>query len=199
MTWFAWVSALAGSTSGQANILLGLVSTNFPDTYEEKPWHITVLIVAQVLIAGLINTYAFRAVPWMELCAGMLHIALWVIFIAVLLAPAPKSSAEFVFFGRTVSSGWDNGFVSWNLGLLVPAWGFIGFDGVTRLRFASNRLVEPLLTICALGRTHVGGGSKGQESSSPVNGHVLKNFTISNPKHLLLGPVLIFLDFGLNC
>ncbi|KAI1245687.1 hypothetical protein MGN70_012579 [Eutypa lata] len=96
VTWFAWVSALAGSTSGQANILLGLVSTNFPDTYGEKPWHITVLIVAQVLIAGLINTYAFRAVPWMELCAGMLHIALWVIFIAVLLAPAPKSSAEFV-------------------------------------------------------------------------------------------------------
>lgn len=130
MTWFAWVSALAGVTSGQANILLGLVSTHFPGTYEEKPWHITLLIMAQILIAGLINTFAFRAVPWMELCGGVLHIALWLVFVVVLLALAPEGSADFVFFERTVSSGWEDGFVSWNLGLLVPAWGFIGVDGV---------------------------------------------------------------------
>ena len=131
VTWFAWVSALAGSTAGQANILLGLVSTNFPDVYDAKPWHITVLIIAQVLIAGLVNTFAFRAVPWMELCAGVLHVALWLVFVAVLLSLGHKTSAEFVFLKTTASSGWEKGFVSWNLGMLVPAWGFIGFDGVS--------------------------------------------------------------------
>jgi choline transport protein len=132
VTWFAWVSALAGSTSSEANILLGLVGTNFPD-YEYKSWHVTLLIMAQLILVGLINMYAFRIIPWLELVAGVMHVILWVIFVIVLVTLAPRHNADFVFFERSVSSGWDNSFVSWNLGLLVPAWGFIGFDGVVHM------------------------------------------------------------------
>lgn len=132
VTWFAWVSALAGSTSSEANILLGLVGTNYP-SYEFQSWHVTMLIMAQLVLVGLINMYAFRIVPWLELVAGCMHVILWVIFVIVLVTLAPRHNADFVFFERSVSSGWDNSFVSWNLGLLVPAWGFIGFDGVVHM------------------------------------------------------------------
>ncbi|KAK2024776.1 LPXTG-domain-containing protein [Colletotrichum zoysiae] len=132
VTWFAWVSALAGSAASEANIIIGLVSTNYP-SYQFQPWHITMVIIAQLVACGLINMYAFRTIPWMELLAGVLHVALWLVFVVVLLALAPRASAEFVFFERTVSSGWTNGFVSWNIGMLVPAWGFIGFDGVVHM------------------------------------------------------------------
>ena len=132
VTWFAWVSALAGSTSSQANILLGLVSTNHP-SYEFRPWHLTLLIIAQLATVGLMNMYAFRAIPWLELLAGILHVVLWAIFVIVLVALAPRNQSDFVFLERSSNSGWGNGFVSWNLGLLVPAWGFIGFDGVVHM------------------------------------------------------------------
>ncbi|KAK1580725.1 LPXTG-domain-containing protein [Colletotrichum navitas] len=132
VTWFAWVSALAGSAASEANIIIGLVSTNYP-SYQFQPWHITMVIIAQLVACGLINMYAFRTIPWMELLAGVLHVALWLIFIVVLLTLAPRASTEFVFFERTVSSGWTNGFVSWNIGMLVPAWGFVGFDGVVHM------------------------------------------------------------------
>ncbi|KAF5502641.1 Choline transport protein [Colletotrichum aenigma] len=132
VTWFAWVSALAGSAASEANIIMGLVVTNYP-SYSFQPWHLTLVIVAQLVACGLINMYAFRSIPWMELLAGVLHVVLWVVIVVVLLALAPRASADFVFFERTVSSGWTNGFVSWNIGMLVPAWGFIGFDGVVHM------------------------------------------------------------------
>ncbi|TDZ16811.1 Choline transport protein [Colletotrichum orbiculare MAFF 240422] len=132
ITWFAWVSALAGSAASEANIIMGLVVTNYP-SYSFQPWHLTMVIVAQLVLCGLINMYAFRTIPWMELLAGVLHVVLWLIFVVVLLTLAPRASADFVFFERTVSSGWTNDFVSWNIGMLVPAWGFIGFDGVVHM------------------------------------------------------------------
>lgn len=132
VTWFAWVSALAGSTSSEANILLGLVSTNYPN-YAYKPWHLTLVIICQLVVVGLMNMYTFRAIPWLELLAAILHVILWFIFVIVLVTLAPRHNADFVFFDREVNSGWTNSMVSWNLGLLVPAWGFIGFDGVVHM------------------------------------------------------------------
>lgn len=95
-----------------------------------EPWHITLLIIAMLIIVGLMNMYTFWAIPWLELVAGIMHVILFIIFVVVLVALAPRSTAEFVFTATSTSSGWTNSFVSWNLGLLVPAWGFIGFDGV---------------------------------------------------------------------
>lgn len=125
MTWFAWVSALAGSTSSEANILQGLVSTNYPDYVAER-WHITLIIFALLITVGLMNMYMFWLIPWMELAAGVLHVVLWLIFVVVLVTLAPRNPASFVFFDGTTQSGWDNSFVAFNLGMLVPAWGFIG-------------------------------------------------------------------------
>lgn len=132
VTWSAWASALAGSTSSLSNILLGLVTTNYAG-YEYRPWHLTVAIITQLVVAGLLNTYLFRIVPWLESIAAVMHVVLFLIFVGVLLALSPRQDAHFVFFGTSDDSGWHDTVVSWNLGLLVPAWGFIGFDGVVHM------------------------------------------------------------------
>lgn len=132
MTWFAWISLLCSVANFTAYILQGIVVMNYP-TYVPERWHLTLIIIAMVLVQGLMNMYTFRLIPWIEAGAGVLHIVLFIIFIAVLLALAPKHSSDFVFFESSIFSGWSNSFVSWNLGLITPTWGFVGFDGAIHM------------------------------------------------------------------
>lgn len=126
VTWFAWVAALGGNTSGLAMMLTSLASYNYPDSYVFHSWHITVIGISILILSALINMYAFRTVPWIETLSGILHIIIFIVIIVILCVLAPKSSPDFVFFDRTHTSGWSQYFVSWNIGMLVPAWGFIG-------------------------------------------------------------------------
>ncbi|OCT45596.1 amino acid permease [Cladophialophora carrionii] len=133
VTWFAWVSALAGSSSGEAALLQALIAENVPG-YDAKRWHLTLIMWALLISSGLINTYTFWLVPWLELASGIMHVLLFVVFMIVLLVLSPKSSTDFVWSSSSVLSGWDrSSFVAFNLGMLVPAWGFIGFDGVVHM------------------------------------------------------------------
>ncbi|KAK2788386.1 hypothetical protein FQN52_006710 [Onygenales sp. PD_12] len=132
VTWFAWVTALAGSTSGEAAVLQGLISTNYPDYVPER-WHLTLIMYALLITVGLVNMYAFWLIPWLELASGVMHVVLWIIFVVVLVTLGPRHKADFVFFEGGAQSGWTSSFVAFNLGMLVPAWGFIGFDGVVHM------------------------------------------------------------------
>ncbi|KIW92918.1 uncharacterized protein Z519_06767 [Cladophialophora bantiana CBS 173.52] len=133
VTWFAWVSALAGSSSGEAALLQALIAENVPG-YTAERWHLTFIMWALLISCGLINTYTFWLVPWLELASGILHVLLFIIFVVVLAVLAPKHDSHFVFFTDSILSGWDrSSFVAFNLGMLVPAWGFIGFDGVVHM------------------------------------------------------------------
>lgn len=125
MTWFAWISLLAGVANVTAYILQGIVTFNYPDYVPER-WHLTLVIFAMLIIECFMNMYTFFLIPWIELAAGVLHVALFITFVVVLVIMAPRHSADFVFFESSTSSGWSNGFVSWNLGLLTPTWGFVG-------------------------------------------------------------------------
>lgn len=132
MTWFAWISLLAGVANFTAYIIQGIAIMNY-ESYVPERWHLTLIIIAMLLVQALMNQFTFRLVPWIEACAGVLHIALFFVFIGVLLALAPKHSADFVFLESSSSSGWSDGFVSWNLGLITPTWGFVGFDGAIHM------------------------------------------------------------------
>lgn len=65
-------------------------------------------------------------IPWLELAAGILHVLLFVIFVVVFVTLSPRKSAEYVFLKSASETGWNNGFVSFNLGLMTPTWGFVG-------------------------------------------------------------------------
>ena len=132
VTWFGWVSVLAGISSVSAALIQGLAVANNPN-YVPQRWHITLIIWAICVVEALMNIYTFWLIPWIELLAGVLHVVLFIIFVVVLVTMAPRHTAEFVFLDRATASGWNNDFISWNLGLLTPVWGFIGFDGVVHM------------------------------------------------------------------
>ncbi|KAF3491021.1 choline transport protein [Arthroderma uncinatum] len=132
ITWFAWVSLLAGVANTTANMIQGLVVVNYP-SYEPERWHLTLIIFAMLIAEGLMNMYTFWLIPWVELLAGILHVVLFIVFVVVLVSMAPRHTPGWVFWDHTSSSGWNNEFISWNLGLLTPTWGFVGFDGAVHM------------------------------------------------------------------
>ena len=129
-TWFAWISLLCSSVNFTAYIVQGIATMNYPSWVPER-WQTTLIIIAMLAMQALMNMYTFRVIPLLEVVAGILHIALFIVFMVVRLSMAPsKHSAEFVFLRTSEgASGWSNQFVSWNLGLITSVWGFVGFDG----------------------------------------------------------------------
>jgi len=125
ITWFSWVSILASVVNVAANVTTTLVAANNPD-YVVQGWHTILVMYAYLITLGLLNMYAFFIIPWVEFMAGLLHIILWIVIASVLLTLAPRHSADFVFFSKANNSGWDNDFVSFNLGIILVTWGFIG-------------------------------------------------------------------------
>ena len=125
VTWFAWVSLLAGVANTTATTIQGLAITNYPNYVPER-WHLTLIIFAILIVEGLMNMYTFQLIPWIELLAGVLHIILFIIFLVVFVALSPRHTPEYVFLTTQAQSGWNNTFVSWNIGLLTPTWGFVG-------------------------------------------------------------------------
>ncbi|PLB46250.1 amino acid permease [Aspergillus steynii IBT 23096] len=132
ITWFAWVSLLAGVANTTATMIQGLAIVNYPE-YEAKRWHLTLIMFAMLVVEALMNMYTFWLIPWIELLAGVLHIIMFIIFLVVFAALAPRHTADYVFLTTDSSSGWTDSFISWNIGLLTPTWGFVGFDGAVHM------------------------------------------------------------------
>jgi amino acid transporter len=126
------VSLEAGIVNITAIILQSLVQLNNPN-YVGQKWHITLIIYAMLLVQGLMNDYTFWLIPWIELFAGIGHVALFVVFIIVLVVMGPRHDAHDIFIQQDISSGWSNTFISWNLGMLTCAWSFTGFDGAIHM------------------------------------------------------------------
>lgn len=116
------------------------------------------------------NMYTWFLIPWLETLAGLLHIVLFVIFVVVLVTLAPRHSAEFVFTKSVSSSGWSNQFISFNMGLMTPTWGFVG---KSRTRARPLRLMPMINHSVRLRwrRPHVGRSTQGSPCSA--TGHVL--------------------------
>jgi choline transport protein len=93
------------------------------------------IIFAMLLMQGLMNMYTFWLIPWVELVAGIGHVCLFIVFVVVLVTMGPRHSARYIFLETSTSSGWSNGFVSWNLGMLTCAWSFTGKTTFKTFRF----------------------------------------------------------------
>ena len=116
LTWFSWISLLASVTNICANVTTTIVSANYP-SYSPTGWHTILIMYAYLLVFASLNMYVFWIIPWLELVAGILHLLLWIILATVLLVMAPRHSNEFVFMEKANLSGWNNDFVSFNLGI----------------------------------------------------------------------------------
>ena len=127
VTWFSWIALLAGMANVTTNIILTLVVEQYPE-YTAQKWHKVLIMWALLIVEGFVNHHLFRTIRWLELAAGLLHIILFVVFVGVLIGLGERHSADFVFFTKSDLSGWNDGFVSFNLGMVPITWGFVGKD-----------------------------------------------------------------------
>lgn len=133
ITVFAWIAVCAQVCFLEGTILQGLIILN-DDNYIPKQWHGTLLAWAILFLPIICNIFARRIMAPLEILGGILHIVLFVVFVAVLVSLSPHSSAKFVFTDTITNlSGYSSPGVSWCIGLLSAAFPLAGFDGVLHM------------------------------------------------------------------
>ena len=140
MTWFGWVSLLAGIANITAIILQQMVLLNNP-SYVPQTWHVTMIMIAMLAVHGVINSHGrlYALVPWLETMAGVLYVCSFFVFLFIYAVKGSHNSARYIFLERSISSGWTDNYVSWNLGMLTCAWSFTGFDGAVHMSEETRR------------------------------------------------------------
>ena len=110
----------------EGTIIQGLIILN-KDNYIPQKYQGTLLAWAILALPLFCNIFARKILAPLEVMGGILHVALFLVFIIVLVVLSPRSSAEFVF-GTTVTgqSGWQNPGVEWCVGLLSSAFPLAG-------------------------------------------------------------------------
>lgn len=121
-TWTGYVALLASCINGLTVMVEGMVELSYD--YEPQGWHTALINILVIILCAGINVFAFRLVPWFELLSGILNICLLVVFLAVLWALSPRNNANILIMSN-VSSGWDNYFVSANIGSLSNIFVFL--------------------------------------------------------------------------
>jgi choline transport protein len=117
----------------EGTIIQGLIILN-KESYIPQKYHGTLLAWAILALPLFCNIFARRVLAPLEVMGGMLHIALFVVFIVVLVVLSPRSSADFVFATTiTGQSGWQNSGVEWCVGLLSGAFPLAGKSQLPRL------------------------------------------------------------------
>ncbi|KAE9403332.1 putative amino acid permease [Gymnopus androsaceus JB14] len=130
ITVFAWQAAVTSCSYLIATQIQGLAILNYPSyAADAKRWHATLLMWAVMLVCYLINVFAIRLLPIIELVGGILHVALWVALLVPLVVLAPRSTNAFVWTELINESGGYSDGISWCIGLLPIAFNFSGFDG----------------------------------------------------------------------
>ena len=105
----------------------GLIIFNYPDTYEPRRWHGTLLSWAFIVFPVICNVYGRRLLAPLEIIGGICHLLFFICTVVILVVMAPRSTAEFVFTNRVSDiSGWTNPGVAWCIGLLSAAFPLVG-------------------------------------------------------------------------
>jgi len=137
ITVFAWMAVCAQVCFLEGTIIQGLILLN-DDTYIPEAYHGTLLAWAILALPLLCNIFARKVLAPLEIIGGILHIALFVVFIVVLVVMSPRSTSNFVFATTTTSlSGWSSPGIQWCVGLLSGAFPLAAFDGVLHMSLST--------------------------------------------------------------
>ncbi|KAF9244026.1 hypothetical protein DTO013E5_6467 [Penicillium roqueforti] len=128
-----WHTGIAGCCYTVANMMVGVVAINYPDTYTYEPWHVTLLVIAVALVALMFNTFLAQKLPLIEGIILIVHcfgffgilIPLWVL--------SPKVPASEVFGSIEDRGGWGNNGLSCMAGLVGPIYALIGPDSAVHM------------------------------------------------------------------
>ncbi|KAK4684212.1 choline transport protein, partial [Tremellales sp. Uapishka_1] len=134
--WFAvsgWVCLTASAGSLAGSLITGAYAL-LHDAYEFKNWHLFIVFLGYMLLAGFINIWGLRLLPLFNKTAIFWSLTGAVVIVIVCLSTASPNFQEgsFVFGGYINNTGWNDG-LAWMLGLLQSAFGLAGCDAVTHM------------------------------------------------------------------
>ncbi|OGM41093.1 putative amino acid permease [Aspergillus bombycis] len=128
-----WHTGIAGCSYTVANMMVGVIAINYPDSYTYQPWHVTLLVIAVALVALLFNTLLAQKLPLIEGIILVIHcfgffgilIPLWVL--------SPRPAASEVFGSIEDRGGWGSNGLSCLVGLVGPIYALIGPDSAVHM------------------------------------------------------------------
>ncbi|KAK8038351.1 7-keto 8-aminopelargonic acid transporter [Apiospora phragmitis] len=131
---YHWTYHLApGAIANSVVIQLeALIAFNHPD-YVPGGWHTSAMVIALCVAEGLLNLFAFKLVPWVEMTGGVLHVAMFIVFIILFPVMGTRHNSDILFFDSTASGWADQPGVSWNLGMITLTWALTGFDSAIHM------------------------------------------------------------------
>lgn len=122
---FARLSVCASGAFVVGELIQGLLIFNYGG-YEPQHWHSTLLYWTVLLIAMLVNILGIRVFPHIESAAFICHICFFFVLLVPLVYLTPQSTSKYVFTGFENAGGWRSDGISWIVGLLTPAWSYVG-------------------------------------------------------------------------
>ncbi|KAE8402004.1 amino acid transporter [Aspergillus pseudonomiae] len=130
---FSWAALVCIAPFIIGNQIAGMVVLSHPE-YDQQRWHGTLLMWAVLLIPIIINVFARRLLPLVEVAAGIMHCVFLPVTIAVFLILAPRNPDAFVWDNFISGlSGWKDPGVVFSVGLLGVIAPFTGVDGVIHM------------------------------------------------------------------
>jgi choline transport protein len=118
------LTASAGFVGGSQ--LQALITVNNP-AYVGQRWQSMLFYWAILAYSLAVNAWGSRLLSGINLGAGVLHVAGFVVVVCVLGAMAsPKHTAEYVFVETSNQSGWQSDGISWLVGLTSSVYPFLG-------------------------------------------------------------------------
>lgn len=81
---------------------------------------------AILVLNFLVNVYAIKILPVIQLVGGIFHVAAFVMIVVPLVLLSPRSTPEFVFTAVVNEGGWKSDGISWCIGLLTVTYCFLG-------------------------------------------------------------------------
>lgn len=111
----------------------GLISLNNPN-YDEKQWHLPLLVIANALVVFATNIWGARFIPYAQNSLMGFHILMFLAVIIPLWVMAPHASARQVFVtGFENTSGWSSLGIGILTGQISAIWGCIGSDAAAHM------------------------------------------------------------------
>jgi choline transport protein len=128
----SWQTASA-ATAFQAGVQIqGLIALNKPD-YSFEAWHGTLLVFAVSVFNLVFNIYFIKQLPLIEAVMLFVHVAGFIVIVAVLWATGPIGAAKEVFTTFNDYGGWNNNGLATMAGTVAAVVGFLGADAAVHL------------------------------------------------------------------
>lgn len=128
-----WHTGIAGCSYTVANMMVGIIAINYPDSYTYQPWHVTLLVIAVAVVALFFNTFLAQKLPLIEGIILIIHCFGFFAILIPLWVLSPTTPASDVFGSIEDRGGWGNNGLACLVGLTGPMMALIGPDSAVHM------------------------------------------------------------------